>query len=72
MGTLAEALVARFTDAGPTASSAATGVPLATADWVREALGHYNQAIERLKSGGWAGFGMELDSVRAALEHASH
>jgi hypothetical protein len=38
---------------------------------VREALGHYNQAIERLKSGDWAGFGMELDAVRAALEHAS-
>jgi uncharacterized membrane protein (UPF0182 family) len=71
--TLADALAALFTDASPAASSAATGVPPATnADWVREALGHYNQAIERLKSGGWAGFGMELDSVRAALEHASH
>jgi hypothetical protein len=65
-------LAALLTEAGPAASSAATRVPPANnADWVREALGHYNQTIERLKSGDWAGFGMELDAVRAALERAS-
>jgi len=38
------------------------------ADRAREALHHYNQAIERLKSGDWAGFGTELDAMRRLLE----
>ena len=65
--TLAEALSALF-EAGtaPAASSATTGTPLAgpAADRAREALDHYNQAMERLKSGDWAGFGTELDAMR--------
>ena len=71
--TLAEALLALFMEpgAGPAAPSAATGTPLAGAatDWAREALEHYNQAIERLKSGDWAGFGTELDAMRALLQN---
>jgi uncharacterized protein len=70
--TLAEALSALFTQ--PTTASAApsatTGTPLAgpAADRARQALDHYNQAIERLKSGDWAGFGTELDAMRGLLE----
>ena len=72
--TLAEALSALFTE--PTAASApgaAAGTPLtgAAADRAREALDHYNQAIERLKSGDWAGFGKELDAMRGLLEEMS-
>ena len=71
--TLAEALLALFMepDAGPAAPSAATETPLAgaAADRVREALDHYNQALERLKSGDWAGFGTELDAMRALLQN---
>jgi uncharacterized protein len=38
------------------------------ADRARQALDHYNQAIESLKSGDWAGFGTELDAMRGLLE----
>jgi hypothetical protein len=50
-----------------------TGTPLAgpAADRAREALDHYNQAMERLKSGDWAGFGTELDAMRGLLEDMS-
>ncbi len=69
--TLAEALSALF-EAGtaPAAPNATTGTPLAgsAADRAREALDHYNQAMERLKSGDWAGFGTELDAMRGLLE----
>jgi uncharacterized membrane protein (UPF0182 family) len=72
--TLAEALSALF-EAGtaPAAPNATTGTPLAgpAADRAREALDHYNQAIERLKSGDWAGFGTELDAMRGLLEDIS-
>jgi uncharacterized membrane protein (UPF0182 family) len=72
--TLAEALSALF-EAGtaPAAPSATTGTPLAgpAADRAREALDHYNQAMERLKSGDWAGFGTEFDAMRGLLEDMS-
>jgi uncharacterized membrane protein (UPF0182 family) len=65
--TLDEALSALF-EAGT-----APGTPLAgpAADRAREALDHYNQALERLKSGDWAGFGTELDAMRGLLEDIS-
>ena len=72
--TLAEALSALFeAGAARAASSAATRAPLPgpAADRAREALDHYNQAIERLKSGDWAGFGTELDAMRGLLEDMS-
>ena len=72
--TLAEALAALFTDsAAPAVPGPATGAPLAgpAADRAREALDHYNQAIERLKSGDWASFGTELDAMRGLLEEMS-
>ena len=72
--TLAEALSALFeAGAAPAIPSAATGTPLAgpAADRAREALDHYHQAIERLKSGDWAGFGTEIDAMRGLLEDMS-
>ena len=37
----------------------------------REALGHYDRAIDRLKVGDWSGFGAELDALRPLLEELS-
>jgi len=37
----------------------------------REALGHYDRAIDRLKVGDWSGFGAELDALRPPLEELS-
>jgi uncharacterized membrane protein (UPF0182 family) len=73
--TLAEALSALFMEPGaaPAPPSAATRAPLVgpSADRAREALDRYNQAIERLKSGDWSGFGTELDAMRGLLEDMS-
>jgi uncharacterized membrane protein (UPF0182 family) len=73
--TLAEALSALFeTGAAPRAPSASMGTPStapAAPTKAREALDHYNQAIERLKSGDWTGFGTQLDAMRGLLEDLS-
>ena len=72
--TLAEALSALFdSGAAPRAPSTSMGTPLAapTAEQASKALDHYNQAIERLKSGDWAGFGAQLDAMRGLLENLS-
>jgi uncharacterized membrane protein (UPF0182 family) len=74
--TLAEALSALFIEPGvvpPASSAAATGAPLAgpSADRARDALDRYNQAMERLKSGDWTGFGTELDAMHGLLEDMS-
>jgi uncharacterized membrane protein (UPF0182 family) len=62
--TLGEALAALFKETAPVASS-----PRGTADArAREALAHYDRAIERLKAGDWSGFGSELDALRPLLE----
>jgi uncharacterized protein len=69
--TLAEALSALFETGGaPGAPSASTATSPAApaAARAREALDRYNQAIERLKSGDWAGFGAQLDAMRGLLE----
>ncbi|HTI18010.1 MAG TPA: UPF0182 family protein [Trinickia sp.] len=34
----------------------------------REALSHYDRAMERLKAGDWGGFGAEIDALRPLLE----
>jgi uncharacterized protein len=52
---------------GPSASTATSPAAPAAAQ-AREALDRYNQAIERLKSGDWAGFGAQLDAMRGLLE----
>ncbi len=65
--TLTEALSALFAHgAAPASPGIATAAPMA--DRARQALDHYNRAIERLKSGDWAGFGTELDAMRGLLE----
>jgi hypothetical protein len=52
------------TSTGPTSTGPA-GPPDARA---REALIHYDRAVERLKAGDWSGFGTELDALRPLLE----
>ena len=70
--TLAEALAALFAngEAAPATPGAATAAPTETsaAGRAQDALNHYNQAMERLKSGDWAGFGKEIDAMRGLLE----
>jgi len=70
--TLAEALAALFIepDAAPATSRTTEEIPLTspTADRARELLDHYNQAVGRLKSGDWKGFGTEFDAMHELLE----
>ena len=70
--TLGAALAALFKDTAPplarpaeAAAAGGAGPPDARA---REALAHYDRAIERLKAGDWSGFGAELDALRPLLE----
>ena len=70
--TLGAALAALFKDTGVSAARPAdagaarvAGPPDARA---REALAHYDRALERLKAGDWSGFGAELDALRPLLE----
>lgn len=65
--TLGEALAALFKETAQAASPppGTTNAPDARA---REALAHYDRAIERLKAGDWSGFGAELDALRPLLE----
>ena len=69
--TLPAALAALFNEFVPAAPLpvGAGAPPSGPADArAREALGHYDRAIERLKAGDWAGFGSELDALRPLLE----
>jgi hypothetical protein len=70
--TLAEALSALFIEPGaaPAVSGATEEVPLSrpAASQAQQALDHYNQAVERLKSGDWKGFGTQFDAMRELLE----
>ena len=73
--TLTWALAALFKE--PAAASQLPGASVKTSvagpeiDRAREALSHYNGAMEQLKSGNWAGFGAELDALRPLLEELS-
>jgi hypothetical protein len=73
--TLAEALAALFIEPGaaPAVSSTTKEMPLTgpAAGPAREALDRYNQAVERLKSGDWKGFGTQFDAMRELLEKMS-
>jgi uncharacterized protein len=70
--TLAEALSALFLEPGaaPAASSTIGEIPVTSpaTSQAREALDRYNQAVERLKSGDWKGFGTHFDAMRELLE----
>jgi uncharacterized protein len=70
--TLAEALAALFADvdaapAIPRTTEAGTPTAPATGQ-AREALDRYNQAVERLKSGDWKGFGTQFDALHDILD----
>jgi uncharacterized membrane protein (UPF0182 family) len=70
--TLDEALSALFSEPGAVrpVSSTKEEIPVArpSASQAREALDRYNQAVERLKSGDWKGFGTQFDAMRELLE----
>ena len=72
--TLAGALAALFkgpAPASPPGAPAKTALAGPEVDRAREALSHYNGAVQQLKSGNWAGFGAELDALRPLLEELS-
>jgi hypothetical protein len=72
--TLPEALAALFKESVPAAvlPARAGATPAGPADErAREALGHYDRALERLKAGDWGGFGSELDALGPLLEELS-
>ena len=70
--TLAEALAALFKESAPAIPLPGSPVAINPTNPVdlraREALGHYDRAIARLKVGDWGGFGAEFDAVRPLLE----
>jgi uncharacterized protein len=69
--TLPAALAALFKDsipAVPSPASAGLSSTGAEDERAREALGHYDRAIDRLKAGDWSGFGAELEALRPLLE----
>jgi uncharacterized membrane protein (UPF0182 family) len=73
--TLSAALAALFkgTARAPQPLEARATTPLAgpAADRAREALSHYDQAMQALKAGDWGGFGAELGTLRRLLEEWS-
>ncbi len=69
--TLPAALAALFKDSATVAALPATAATSPTGPVsarARDALAHYERAIERLKAGDWGGFGTELDELRRLLE----
>jgi uncharacterized protein len=72
--TLGEALAALFTENGAApATEGTTGSSGVGSDakQAQDALDRYNRAMERLKSGDWAGFGKHMDEMRSVLEEMS-
>jgi uncharacterized membrane protein (UPF0182 family) len=70
--TLGAALAALFKDTAPPPARAAEAGAATSAgpadSRAREALAHYDRAIEHLKAGDFGGFGAELDALRPLLE----
>jgi uncharacterized protein len=72
--TLGGALAALFKVPSPPPPSLTPSAPSGSAPAesyvarAREALGHYDKARERLKSGDWTGFGAELEALRQRLQ----
>jgi len=66
--TLSQALSALFANETTPAPAATEPGAGGMADRARQALDHYNRALERLKAGDWAGFGTELDAMRGLLQ----
>ena len=63
--TLPEALAALFKQSVPTIAPASTG---SVNGLGQQALAHYQQALDHLKAGDWAGFGNELDALGPLLQ----
>jgi uncharacterized protein len=68
--TLSEALSALFSEPGPS-PTATNAMETPRTPSPQEALDHYNRAMERLKSGDWAGFGTQMEEMRVLLEQMS-
>ncbi len=70
--TLEEALSALFLEPGAAPPALRTteemSHPRPAPGQARQALDRYNQAVERLKSGDWKGFGTQFDAMREILE----
>jgi uncharacterized protein len=62
--TLSDALSALFASS----ATAPNAMEMSHAGAAQEALDRYNQAMERLKSADWAGFGAQMDAMRGVLE----
>jgi hypothetical protein len=69
--TLPEALSALFATPGTAAAAPGAAMEIPRAGAAQEALDRYNQAMERLKSGDWAGFGTQIEAMRDVLEKLS-
>ncbi|MGH8056973.1 MAG: UPF0182 family protein, partial [Candidatus Entotheonellia bacterium] len=76
--TLTGALAALFKDTAPAAQVAQppqvrVSTPLTgpAIERARQALQHYQQAMEQLKTGDWGGFGTELGALQQILEELS-
>ena len=72
--TLPAALAALFRQTAPVAGPPAVAGPAPVGpagEQAKQALAAYDQALERLKAGDWAGFGKELDALRPLLEELS-
>jgi uncharacterized membrane protein (UPF0182 family) len=68
--TLEDALAALFVEpisANPDAE-AGVAAPGIAASRARQAMRRYDQAVEHLKAGDWAGFGTELEAMRRILD----
>jgi uncharacterized membrane protein (UPF0182 family) len=69
--TLPAALAALFKETIPVVALPTNAEPSTAGpadQQAREALGHYDRAIARLKVGDWSSFGAELDALRPLLE----
>ena len=73
--TLSSALAALFKETAPAYQlpEAQARAPLVgqAIDRAQEALNYYDQAMERLKTGDWSGFGENLTALRRVLEELS-
>ena len=72
--TLPAALATLFKEPAPAATLSAFAARSAVGpadERAREALAHYDRAMDRLKVGDWGGFGAELDALHPLLEELS-
>jgi uncharacterized protein len=66
--TLSDALSALFAGPSPAPTAPGSAADTPSTESAQAALDHYRQALERLKSGDWAGFGTQMETMRDLLE----